>query len=305
MFEPEIITVIQLRKDAAMPYAPSGNADIYYEDYGAGEPVIAIHGLIENTSYFTLTGVCETLSRGYRVIPMDMRAHGKTKVHGEPWGYDAETTGKDIEALANHLGLSRFHILSHSTGGFAASRYAMENSHRLMSLILTDTSSATNFFRVKAEGVAFYDRFAKSFERHSWEKVMAGIQLHPFPFFRGIAERTDKQTLYDLAFEMIKVGDRAAIGTFIRSFYTDPDPRVEGLQKITCPTLVLVGDKDDIFLEPSRLMKREIPDCQLHVFENTGHMLAIEQPEKMCQVILDFLAAHPDLQTAVSPPVAG
>ncbi|MBU1171768.1 MAG: alpha/beta hydrolase [Proteobacteria bacterium] len=277
-----------------MPYAPSGNADIYYEDYGTGEAIIAVHGLIENTSYFTLTGVCESLANHYRVIPMDMRAHGKTKVHGEPWGYDDETIGKDIEALADHLGLSRFHILSHSTGGFASSRYAMENSHRLSSLILTDTSSATNFFQVKDDGVKFHDTFAKSFEKHDWEKIMVGIKMQPFPFFRGIAERKDNQAMYDLAYEMIKVGDRHAIGAFIRSFYTDPDPRVEGLRKISCPTLVLVGEKDDLFLEPSRLMNREIPDCTLIVFENCGHMLAIEDPERMSREILDFLKAHPD-----------
>jgi pimeloyl-ACP methyl ester carboxylesterase len=276
-----------------MPYAPSGNADIYYEDMGQGEPVIAIHGLIENTAYFTLTGVAQALSAHYRVIPMDKRAHGKTRVKGEPWGYDAETTGRDIEALADHLGLQRFHLLSHSTGGFASVRYAMENSRRLISLILTDTSSATCFFQVKDEGDAFHDRFAGNFEKYSWDKIMAGIRMQPFPFFRGIADREDRETLYKLAYEMIKTGDRAAIGRFIRSFYTDPDPKIEGLRKITCPTLVLVGDKDDLFLEPSRLMEREIPLSTLKIYENTGHMLAIEEPERMSRDVLDFLTAHP------------
>ncbi len=277
-----------------MPYAPSGNAEIYYEDMGKGEAVIAVHGLIENTAYFTMTGVAEALSDRYRVIPMDMRAHGKTKVHGQPWGYDVETTGRDIQAVADSLGLERFHLLSHSTGGFAAVRYAMENSSRLISLILTDTSSATCFFQIEAESRAFHDRFAASFEKYKWEQIMAGIRLQPFPFFRGIADREDKEVLYDMVYRMISSGDRIAIGRFIRSFYTDPDPRVEGLRKITCPTLVLVGDKDDLFLEPSRLMEREIPDCTLKIYTNTGHMLAIEQPERMSRDLLEFLGTHPD-----------
>ncbi len=275
-----------------MPYAPSGNAEIYYEEWGQGEPVIAVHGLIENTGYFTLTGVAQALARTHRVILMDMRAHGRTKVHGEPWGYDVETTGRDIEALAGHLELSRFHLLSHSTGGFASVRYAMNNSHRLISLILTDTSSATCFFRVEEESEAFHDRFAQSFEKYSWEKIMAGIRMQPFPFFRGIADRPDKENLYDLAYRMIKDGDRAAIGRFIRSFYKDPDPQIEGLRQITCPTLILVGDKDDLFLESSQLMNREIKNSVLKIYENTGHMLAIERPEQMAEDVLEFLAAH-------------
>lgn len=274
-----------------MPFVRSGNADIYYEDYGSGEAIIAVHGLIENTSYFTRTGVCDALSARYRVIPMDMRAHGKTRVDGEPWGYDEKTIAEDMETLADHLGLERFHILCHSTGGFVASRYAMKNSHRLLSLILTDTSSATDFFQDRTQSATFYDRFARSFEKYGWDMVMAAIKMQPFPFFRGIADREDKEALYDLAHDMFRKGDRQAIGAFIRSFYNDPDPRVEGLRQIACPTLVLVGDKDDLFIDPSKLMEKEIPNCKLIVYENTGHMLAIENPKAMCRDILDFLSA--------------
>lgn len=272
-----------------MPFAPSGNARIYYEDHGTGEPVIAVHGLIENTAYFTETGVCDTLSRHVRVIPMDMRAHGKTGVTGDPTGYDVDSIGADIEALADHLGLARFHLLSHSTGGFAAARYAMTRSDRLLSLMLTGTASCTSFFADADEGRVFHDRFARSFEKNSWERIMAGIRMQPFPFFRGMAERPDGEVLFQKAYEMIRVGDRMALGAFIRSFYTDPDPRIEGLRSIGCPTLILVGDKDDLFVEPSRLMAREIPGAKRVVLDNTGHMLAIERPEAMCREILAFL----------------
>lgn len=274
-----------------MPFVRSGNADVYYEDYGEGEAIIAIHGLIENTSYFTRTGVCDALAKQYRVIPMDMRAHGKTRVDGEPWGYDDETVAKDMVALADHLGLDRFHVLCHSTGGFVASRYAMEHSDRLLSLLLTDTTSATDFFQVKEESRAFHENFAKNFETYEWDKIMAAIKLQPFPFFMGIAAREDKEELYQMAYEIIKQNNRQAIGTFIRSFYTDPDPRVEGLRKISCPTLVQVGEKDDLFLEPSKLMEKEIPNCKLITYPDTGHMLAIERPEEMSRDILEFLGS--------------
>ncbi|GAB6096741.1 alpha/beta fold hydrolase [Desulfatiferula olefinivorans] len=272
-----------------MPFAPSGNARIYYEDHGDGEPVIAVHGLIENTRYYTKTGVSDILARHVRVIPMDMRGHGETRIIGDHPGYDVDSLCADIDAVADHLRLDRFHLLSHSTGGFAAVRYAAGRSDRLLSLMLTGTASRTSFFEDADQGRAFHDRFARSFETNSWERIMAGIRMQPFPFFRGIAERPDREILFQRAYDMVRVGDRMALGAFIRSFYTDPDPRIEGLRSIACPTLILVGDKDDLFIEPSRMMAREIPGARLVVFEDTGHMLAVERPEAMSREILAFL----------------
>ena len=59
--------------------------------------------------------------------------------------------------------------------------------------------------------------------------------------------------------QIFRLGDPDTIARFIRSFYTDPDPRLEGLRRIACPTLVLLGEHDVLFVEPSRLMAREIP----------------------------------------------
>jgi pimeloyl-ACP methyl ester carboxylesterase len=278
-----------------MPFFNRDNASIYYEDDGAGEPVVAVHGLIENTAYWRLSGITGRLTTaGYRVVAMDMRGHGRTKTEGEPAGYDAQTVAADVEALADHLGLGRFYLLTHSTGGFAASRWAMKNSARLAGLILTNTSSATSPFPgTKEQRDQFYEKFAASFEEHTWEETMDFIRKRPFPFFRGIAETADNAAMWDKSFVMIRMGDRNRIAAFVRSFYRDPDMMVEGLKKIACPVLVVVGEKDDLFIEPSRIMAQNIPDCRHVLFEGIGHMTAIEAPDRLADELLRFLAAHP------------
>jgi len=100
-----------------------GTARLYYEDHGQGEAIIAVHGLIENTTYWK--EIAGLLAGRYRFIAMDMRAHGRTVIDGEPFGYDEETMGQDIITLADHLKLERFHLLTHSTGGFISVRLAM------------------------------------------------------------------------------------------------------------------------------------------------------------------------------------
>ena len=80
-----------------------------------------------------------------------------------------------------------------------------------------------------------------------------------------------------------------AIGNFMLSFYADPDPMIEGLRQISCPTLILLGEFDIVFLGPSEIMAREIPDNRHVILKGIGHMTAIEDPERTAAEILDFL----------------
>ena len=98
----------------------NGNARIYYEDVGKGEPIIASHGLSEDTTYWSEPGVTAALAEKYRVISMDMRGHGRTVTDEDPKGYDEVTMGDDFTALADHLNIEKFHLLSHATGGMVA-----------------------------------------------------------------------------------------------------------------------------------------------------------------------------------------
>jgi len=276
-----------------MPFFQNNTARIHYEDIGTGEPVIATHGLIENTAYWRKTGITPALAEHFRVISMDMRAHGQTTETGDPRGYDIDACMDDITALADHLGIGRFHLISHSTGGFISVALAMKESPRIAGLVLTGTASTTTMIHDPAHNKAFHDRFAASFEKDSWETIMENIKQQPFPFFMGIAGSKNNQAMWDMAFDIIRTGNRTAIAGFIRSFYTDPDPKIEKLRKITCPTLILVGEKDDLFIEPSKLMAKEIPGASLEIIEGAGHMLAIERPELLKEKIKAFIHAHP------------
>ena len=275
-----------------MPFFIKDNTRIYYEEEGQGEPVIAVHGLIENTLYWK--PVADVLSNKHRFITMDMRGHGQSIVIGEPYGYNADTIGKDIITLADHLMLDRFHILTHSSGGFAAVRHAMKDSSRFATLILTDTGSATAPFAADADTIkAFNDAFACWFERNDWDQIVTKIKRKPGPFFRGIMESVNAEQLMGFSREMISRGDRGLIAAFIRSYYTDPDPRVEDLRKIRCPVLIIYGEKDDMFIDSSRLMAKEIPGAQLIEYPGIGHMTAYEAPDLLAKDVLSFIGAHP------------
>jgi pimeloyl-ACP methyl ester carboxylesterase len=199
----------------------------------------------------------------------------------------------DFSALADGLGLDRFHILSHATGGMAAVRYAMTTSERLISLMLTDTGSAT---APEFPGVEYTEEMRQGFQlaaetrkTASVEDWMAIARGEPGPFLFKMAEHPDSEGMWEIYEGFLERSDPVAIGKFMMSFYTDPDPMVPGLRQIQCPTLVLLGEFDIVFMEPSQIMAREIPDVRHVILDNVGHMTAIEDPERTTREIIQFL----------------
>lgn len=275
-----------------MPYLSRENVRIYYEDVGAGEPIITTHGVGENGSYWSEPGVTARLARRYRVISTDMRAHGRTIVEGPPYGFDVETMAGDIDTLADALGLDRFHLLTHATGGMVGARYAMSRWQRLISLMLTDTSSQTRlrFPGVsEEESIQGLERWAAGFESATHDQVVAGARVEPGVFLFKMAQHPDAERMFGIWERILRRCDLKTVATFLRSFYTDPDPHVDLLRAIRCPTLVLLGEFDVMFIESSELMAREIPDVRHIVMPGVGHMTAIEDTAGFLREIEDFL----------------
>jgi len=287
-----------------MAWFEKGNVRIYYEDVGKGEPIISNHGLAEDCGYWSETGVTAKLAERYRVISMDMRGHGRTVVKDEPYGYDADTMAGDFDALADHLGLDKFHILTHATGGMVGVRYAMTRSERLISLMLTDTGSETRPIMYDATGRELTEedreralqvaeqaaREAANRPPPTFEERKAWWRANPGVFTFKMAEHPYSDCMFEILDGFYqRRASQEALAKFRQSFYTDPDPRIEGLRQIKCPTLVLLGEFDIVFIKPSELMAKEIPDNRHVVMKGLGHMTAIEAPEWTASELLDFL----------------
>jgi len=286
-----------------VPYLERQGAQLYYEEVGEGPAVLTTHGVTENGLYWILPGIVDRLARaGYRVVSTDMRAHGRTRVAGEPLGYDVETVAADFGAIADHLGLERFHLLTHATGGMAALRYAMHHSERLLSLMSTDTGSATlpsdaaaevtdpdaSFERIPGAG----GEMAAAFRGKTWDEICSAgrefAQLNVFLNRMHAAE--NPEAAFAMLEALQRCGDPDQLADFMSSFYDDPDPRVRELRGISCPCLILLGEHDVLFVKPSEQLAREIPNNRHIVLEGRGHMTALEDPERTTAELLDFLA---------------
>ena len=203
-------------------------------------------------------------------------------------GFDLATLGVDLDAIADHVGIDRFHLVTHATGGMVGVRYAMADDQRLLSLVLTDASSAT----------MVGSRLTATSSWLGWSRSGRGPSSMPPCASRWAPSSFDwtiiltATLVWQIVHQCFELGDPTTLARFIRDFYYDPDPQVAGLRRITCPTLVLVGEHDLALIKPSRLMAAEIPGAQLVVVPGAGHMTAIEAPAETASDIATFLSTH-------------
>src|ERR1700691_4326337 len=108
-----------------MPYFTVGkensaNIDLYYDDHGAGKPVVLIHGYpLSGASWEKQAAVL--LAAGHRVITYDRRGFGKSS---QPTtGYNYDTFAEDLRRLVTHLELRDFALVGFSMGGGEVARY--------------------------------------------------------------------------------------------------------------------------------------------------------------------------------------
>lgn len=307
-----------------MPYMPRTGARVFFDDLGSGEPIVTIHGFSENGGYWSIPGVSSALAEaGYRVIDMDMRGHGRSVTDSPEADYAVDTIATDIGALADHLGLDTFHLLSHATGGMAALRYAMRNSDRLLSLISTDTSSATVPLdrycdpEWDNQAVPQDDADIPDVGTYNEDTVraypsahasVAALRSNPEQHFQGpfmsrYPHNPDPDRCWRWTEQLFAINNPETLVEFARTYYTDQDcaahdPLTAELRKIKCPNLVMVGEYDIFMRKAAEQLQRNIPVAQLRVLENLGHMIAIEAPERVAKEIITFMNGLPSRNSA-------
>ncbi|RYZ68317.1 MAG: alpha/beta hydrolase, partial [Proteobacteria bacterium] len=108
-----------------MPYISVGEENsapiqLYYEDYGSGDPVVLIHGWpLSSASWEKQVPVL--LSAGHRVVTYDRRGFGKSDKPST--GYDADTLASDLDTLMSQLDLHDATLVGFSMGGVEVARY--------------------------------------------------------------------------------------------------------------------------------------------------------------------------------------
>ncbi len=216
----------------------------------------------------------------YRVLCPDLRGHGGT-ADGEQIELRISHVAMDIIGLLDVLGIDRTHFVGTSLGGFAGYELALEHPHRLLSVTFSATQahmpeSTTHVIRkriagLKEPGASMVPLVDGLLERY----VSDGYkQRNP----RGFAE------LGEIVARCSAMGYALTSDATLAMNY---DPRID---EIRVPTMVIAGALDRS-TPPDRmaLYRDRIPDAQMAVVPDAGHLPNVENPEGYNQVLSEFL----------------
>jgi pimeloyl-ACP methyl ester carboxylesterase len=118
-------------------YAPVGGTDVYWESWGAGDPLVVVHGgygLASDFHEFRERLAAQSHARPTRVIGIELDGHGHSRASGRPLRW--ETLGDDIACVLRHLELDSADLLGYSLGGGATLRCAIQHPSLVRRLVL-------------------------------------------------------------------------------------------------------------------------------------------------------------------------
>ena len=246
--------------------ADTPQAWIYYKESGAGIPVLMLHGNAETHLIFDYYE--KKLSMKYRVILMDSRAHGRSRIKPEYAESEFTTTdmARDAAALLDILHIPSCILLGFSDGANIALEFASLFPERTQAVIAIsgNVSPVGLILPVRAFCVGKYYclRAAAEFFQHRNGNDFVRKHIFP-PLFHH-------QQLASL-------------------LCNSPMMSREQLEKIQAPVLLIAGTRDLVKVSHSRLMARLIPRAQLVLIKGATHTSMFGRKAFYLKIIHDFL----------------
>lgn len=262
-----------------------GAVTLAVDEAGAGgRPLLLLHGFTGNKNDFD--PVTEPLAeRGWHVVAPDHRGHGKSSKPAFEPSYSIESFMSDAFDLIVKLGWDDCVVLGHSMGGMIAQALAVTAPRRVSGLILMDTSH-TN---VSVDPVVV--QMGLKIARDEGIDAVADAQnAVDDPLATPAHQRLcDTVPGYKERGEAnLRVCSADMFAAMLLEI-TEPHDRIVELASIACPTLVIVGEQDEPFIEPSRRMADVIPNARLEILPDAGHSPQFEAPDAWWAAVGPFL----------------
>jgi pimeloyl-ACP methyl ester carboxylesterase len=231
-------------------------ARIWYAAYGAGAPVILLHGGLGNSGNWGYQ-VPALVDAGYRVIAIDSRGHGRSSRDARPYSY--ELMAGDVLAVMDTLHIAQAAMVGWSDGACVALILGASAPERVAGVFYfgcnMDSSGAKEF--------ALTPVIERCFSRHT--KDYRHLSATPDEFDAFVAAVSHMQK-------------------------TQPNYSAQDLARITVPVTVAHSEHDE-FIKPEHAehIARSIPGAELLLLRGVSHFAPLQRPAQFNRAVLDFL----------------
>lgn len=225
------------------------DAEIYYEIYGKGEPLLLLHGNSQSISAFKKQ--IKSFEKEYKVIAVDTRGQGKsTDLSTGALSYNL--FAEDMKTLLDSLHISKTNILGWSDGGNTGLIMAFKYPSYVNKLAVMGANAFATDQAVPAS-------------------VLSEVQMA----IDGLKTKSDE-------------GSKKQVRLFTM-LLNEPHISAENLQSIKAPVLVMAGEKDMILEKHTQYIAGQIPKGQLQIFKGATHYAPVEIVAEFNERVLKFL----------------
>ena len=229
----------QIMQDSISGYAPVNGLKMYYEIHGDGVPLVLIHGG-GSTIKTTFGNILPLLAKHYKVIAVELQAHGHTGDRDHPLTFEQDAD--DVAGLLGYLTINKAHVFGFSNGGNTAMQVAIRHPDLVNKLII-----ASSFY--KRDGLI--PGFFNGMEH-------ANLDNMPAPLKTAYLEITGNNS----GLQIMHDKDKARMLQF--KDWSDKD-----LASIKAPALLIIGNKDIVTQQHAVEMSHKIPNAELTILPGT------------------------------------
>lgn len=250
---------------------------LFFIDEGKGLPILFVHGFPLSRAIWQPQ--LEALSKSFRVIAPDLRGHGESEA--PPGIYNMNTFADDLNALIEKCQCGPVVLVGHSMGGYISFAFYQRFPQKVHGLVLFCTRASAD----SEEGKAGRENLAQRAEREG----AAAVAEQMLPKMLSAANTASRPDLVAQVRQIMLATSLNGLAGSLRGMAARPSS-VDLLPKIAAPALVIAG-ADDLIIpaQEAEVMAQAIPNAQLHLISNAGHLASLENPAEVNDSLRDFL----------------
>lgn len=274
--------------------------DYHYLDEGQGEPVVMVHG--NPTWSFYYRELVQTLSPRYRVIVPDHIGCGLSeKPSPDRYPYRLQNRIDDLEALLGQLNLSGpVTFVVHDWGGVIGLAVALRRLETVRRLVILNTAA---FFPPAGKGLPWQLKIVRNLSPFATIAVQGFNLFSRGAVYMAAFNRLSPAVKAGLTAPYNNWNNRTATLKFVQDIPLAPqDPSFDpvkhlddNLQKFADRPMLICWGKRDFVFDTDYLAewRRRFPKADIHAWDDAGHYVLEDQPERVCSLVKDFLEKNP------------